>query len=100
MSPRPNVVALARVLGALALSLPIAPDVSPKHAGPRTGANFHIILGGTPYKGGGPTPIGPGLSGQMGFAGSVSTPKRGRDYHRVTRPLGESQLRKEQPDVF
>jgi transposase len=46
MSPRRNVVAVARVLGALALSLPKAPDLSPKHARPRTGANFHIILCG------------------------------------------------------
>ncbi len=49
MSPRRSVVAVAGVLGALALSLPIAPDLSPKNARPRTGANFHIILGGTPY---------------------------------------------------
>ena len=49
MSLLRNVVAVARVLGALALSLPIAPHLSPKNARPRTGANFHIILGGTPY---------------------------------------------------
>ena len=42
-------MAVARVLGALALSLPIAPDLLLKHARPRTGANFYIILARTPY---------------------------------------------------